>query len=94
MLGYTANLPIQLVQDYNIPFTVAKHLTNNYGGRAHEVCRIVLEDDSGTDGDERTPFFSSPSPRPVVCQLLVPGYPYLTSEVLCIVDAIWVLNAG
>ena len=96
LAGFSNNLPIQLVQDYNIPFAVAKHLTVNYGGRALEVCQIVLEDDPNnnhevTNGDgvvlkndrrTRTPFFSSPSPRPVVCELLVQGYPYLTSEVV------------
>lgn len=94
MSGYSTNLPITLVQEYNIPFPVAKHLTDNYGGRAHEVCQIVLEASKSGDstpvnggeggvrlGRHRSFIFGSPAPRPVVCQLLVPGYPYLASEV-------------
>lgn len=41
--GYSANLSIRLIQEYNIDSEVAMRLAQAYGGRAHEVLRVASE---------------------------------------------------
>jgi glycerol-3-phosphate dehydrogenase len=38
--GYSDNLPIQLVQEYNISIDTANRLAKAYGGRAYDVLDI------------------------------------------------------
>ena len=64
--GYHKNLPVQLVQQFDIDYSAATHLANTYGGRAWDVC--ALAEPTG----ERWPKFG---------KLLVDGYPYLEAEV-------------
>lgn len=65
-VGYTKNVPIQLVQEFGVSEETAKHLARTYGMHAFEVCKKTKP--SG----KRWPRFGS---------LLIEGYPYLDAEV-------------
>ncbi|CAB9506703.1 3-phosphate dehydrogenase, mitochondrial [Seminavis robusta] len=65
-VGYTKNLPIQLVQQFGVSETTAKHLASTYGTHAFDVCKLTKP--SG----KRWPRFG---------RLLIEGYPYLDVEV-------------
>jgi len=65
-VGYTKNLSIQLVQQFGVSETTAKHLARTYGTHAFDVCKLTKP--SG----KRWPRFG---------KLLIEGYPYLEVEV-------------
>ena len=65
-VGYTKNLPIQLIQEFGVSEDTAKHLARTYGVNAFDVCR-------GTKPTGKSwPRFGN---------LLVDGYPYLECEI-------------
>lgn len=87
--GYTANLPIRLVQDFNIPYSVASHLVRAYGGRAHEVCDIVREEEAAA-AEARAKEDGEVDPNECGgITLLVSGYPYITAEITYAVRNDW-----
>lgn len=49
-IGYSSTLAISLVQEFDIPDSVAKGLVRRYGGRAHEVLEIAQERDVACGG--------------------------------------------
>lgn len=65
-VGYTKNVPVQLVQKYGVSEETAKHLARTYGMNAFDVCEMTKP--SG----KRWPRFG---------KLLIEGYPYLEAEV-------------
>jgi len=65
-VGYSKNLPIQLIQEFGVSEDTAKHLARTYGVNAFDVCR-------GTKPTGKSwPRFGN---------LLVEGYPYLECEI-------------
>jgi glycerol-3-phosphate dehydrogenase len=79
--GYSINLPARLVQEYNIPYAVAVHLTKAYGGRAFEVCDILREEESQAALQRnRESGIDNPEDSGGITRL-VEGYPYITAEV-------------
>ena len=65
-VGYDRNLPIRLVQEFNVSEASAKHLAHTYGMNALEVCRMA------TPTSKRWPRFG---------KALVEGFPYLECEI-------------
>jgi glycerol-3-phosphate dehydrogenase len=65
-VGYTKNVPIQLVQKYGVSEESAKHLARTYGMNAFEVCEMTRPT------GKRWPRFGG---------LLIEGYPYLECEI-------------
>ncbi len=49
--GWSSNLHIRLIQEYDLSTGVAQRLANAYGGRAHHVVAVAKE--LGPDGHER-----------------------------------------
>lgn len=77
--GYTPNLEIRLIQDYDISLSVAKRLAKAYGGRAREVLDIAREMSSGD--------------KDLYEKLVIPGHPYLEAEVVFSVRHDWACHA-
>lgn len=67
--GWTPNLHIQLIQKYGVERDVALHLARTYGSEAFDVAELAAK--------------SNPTGQrwPQSGKRLVPGYPYLESEV-------------
>ncbi|KNC50931.1 glycerol-3-phosphate dehydrogenase [Thecamonas trahens ATCC 50062] len=67
--GWTPNLHIQLIQKFGIERDVAVHLARTYGSESFDVARMAAE--------------TNPTGQrwPLSGKRLVPGYPYLESEV-------------
>lgn len=74
-------MPARLVQEYDIPHSVATHLTKTYGGRAFEVCDILREEESQAALQrKRESGIDDPEESGGITRL-VEGYPYITAEV-------------
>lgn len=65
-IGYTRNVPIQLVQEFGVSESTAKHLAHTYGMHAFEVCRMA------EPTNELWPRFGNK---------LLEGFPYLECEI-------------
>eukprot|EP00957_Ditylum_brightwellii_P104338 7947395-Ditylum_brightwellii.AAC.1 len=65
-VGYSRNIPVQLVQDFGVSEETAKHLARTYGVNAFEVCKLTKP--SG----KKWPRFGN---------VLIEGYPYLECEI-------------
>lgn len=64
--GYSSNLHIQLIQEYNVGVDVAERLVKAYGGRARDVLEIAKNELDNIDRGGK----------------LLPGHPYLQAEVV------------
>lgn len=75
--GYSANLHIQLIQEFGIAASVAHRLAKAYGGRARDVLEIS-RDELGEQGRGGR---------------LIPGLPYLEAEVIYAARFEWAMQA-
>jgi hypothetical protein len=82
-------LPIRLVQEFSIPHSVASHLVRAYGGRAHEVCEIVREEEAAAAEARAKEDGEADPGESGGITLLVSGYPYITAEVTYAVRNDW-----
>jgi glycerol-3-phosphate dehydrogenase len=74
------NLERVLIQQYGVTAAVANRLASAYGGRAHDVLRIVSEQKSDPLSDDRN-------------RLLSPRFPFLEAEVIFAVRHEWAVRA-
>lgn len=74
-LGYSQNLVVQLVQEYDIPSSVALRLTKAYGGRARDVLEIAKQENLNEIGHG--------------FDLLVRDFPILRAEVTFAIRHDW-----
>ena len=65
-VGYTRNVPIQLIQDFGVSESTAQHLASTYGIHAFDVCRLA------DPTNQVWPRFGSK---------LLPQFPYLECEI-------------
>ena len=65
-VGYTKNVPIQLVQEFGVSEETAKHLARTYGMNAFDVCKMTRPT------GKAWPRFGS---------ILIEGFPYLECEI-------------
>lgn len=65
-VGYTRNIPVQLIQEFGVSEETAKHLARTYGVNAFDVCKLTKP--SG----KKWPRFGN---------VLIEGYPYLECEI-------------
>ena len=65
-VGYTRNVPVQLVQEFGVSEETARHLARTYGMNAFDVCKLTRPT------SKKWPRFGS---------LLIEGFPYLECEV-------------
>lgn len=79
--GYSTNLHIVLIQEFNIPSNVAHRLVRAYGGRAWDVLNIAREIRHAADPEE------------IDDSLIVSGFPYLEAEVIFAVRHDWAVRA-
>lgn len=79
--GFTSNLEIVLIQEFNIRSPVAHRLVRAYGGRARDVLRIARDIRVDNDLEDLND------------NLLVSGFPYLEAEVIFAVRHDWAVKA-
>lgn len=65
-VGYTRNVPVQLVQEFGVSEDSAEHLARTYGMNAFDVCKLTRPT------EKKWPRFGS---------ILIEGFPYLECEV-------------
>lgn len=65
-VGYTKNVPVQLVQEFGVSEETAKHLARTYGMNAFDVCKMTRPT------GKAWPRFGS---------ILIEGFPYLECEI-------------
>ncbi|KAJ1431842.1 FAD dependent oxidoreductase-domain-containing protein [Ochromonadaceae sp. CCMP2298] len=103
--GYSENLTIRLIQQYDMSARVAEHLASVYGGRAEDVVKIAKELNeqkiaNGTNGagsgsggaliDVEEDYDESFAGAEA---LLVPGYPFIEAEVVFAARYDWAVRA-